>query len=179
MRNINETKTISDLLNTFTFGNENSKGKSLSDTIKQSTIFSFWNDIVGNKMAKYSKPTKIKYSKLYISAKSPAIVQELNLSKQNIMKKINLYSQALGITVKDIIADYKNYSETTEKVVSEDEKICFYDEVSLSECEVNKDFEEKINKNISKIDFLSQEQKDRLTKKIINVKKAKIKRLQG
>ncbi len=178
MRNINETKTISDLLNTFTFGDKNSKGKSLSDTVKHSTIFSFWEDIAGKKLAQYTKPLKIKYSKLFISAKSPVIVQELNLSKQNILKKINLYSQALGIQINDISVSYKNYSKDENNFIPPDEKLEFYNDESFADCTLNDDFQDEIKKNISKINFLSQEQKDKLLKKIVNVKKAEIKRLQ-
>ena len=49
MKNINETKKISELINTFTFGDK-PRGKSLSDAVKFSTLASFWEDIIGKKL---------------------------------------------------------------------------------------------------------------------------------
>lgn len=176
MKDIKETKTISELINSFTFGENSSKGKSLSDTIKQSTLFSFWEDIVGFKLAKFTKPTKIKYSKLYVSAKSPTLIQELNLTKQKIIKKINTYSLALGFEIKDIIFDYKNYNEDNNEEFPPDNLPEFFNEENLSEIKLNKNYETGINKAVDKIEFLSASQKEHLRKKIINAKKAKIKR---
>jgi len=175
MRNINQTKTISDLLNTFTFG-ENSKGKSFSDTIKQSTVFSFWEDIVGKKLFQYTKPVKIKSAKLYVSAKSPVIVQELNLIKNKILKKLNTYTLALGIKITDIVFDYKNYYETSSEEIVQDEKLVFYSNEDLSNLVIDKDYLSEISQNISKISFLSDIQKKNLLDKIVNVRKANIKR---
>lgn len=177
MRNINKTEKISDILNTFTFGENNSKGKSLSDTIKQSTIFSFWGDIAGAKFAKYSKPIKIKYSKLYVSAKSPVIVQELNLLKAKILKKVNTYSNALNLKITDIVFDYKNYDDNINEEYGEDIELDFYDDEILEGIELDKNYELEISKNINKINFLTKEQKQKLISKITNVKKAQIKRL--
>ncbi|MBR2068525.1 MAG: DUF721 domain-containing protein [Candidatus Gastranaerophilales bacterium] len=176
MRHIKETNTISELLNTFTFGDNSSKGKSLSDTIKQSTVFSFWEDIIGAKLAKYTKPIKIKYSKLYLSAKSPALVQELNLSKSKILKKINTYSMALGISIKDLVIDYKNYTENSEHEIPQDEKLNYYNEESFSDIEIDENYKSEIRNNIEKINFLSENQKEKLINKIYNAKKAFIKR---
>ena len=113
MKKLNETKTISELLNNFTFGCESSKGKSLSGTIKNSVLFSFWEEIIGSNFAKYTKPTKISNSKLYVSAKSPIIVQELSLNKSTLFKKINKYSTALKFKINDIVFEYKNYKKET------------------------------------------------------------------
>lgn len=176
MRQINETNTISEILNTFTFGDKKSKGKSLSDTVKYSTLFSLWPDIVGNKLAKYTKPTTIKYSKLYVSAKSPVIVQEMNLMKDKIIKKINVYSNALDFNIKDIILDYKNYESGEEKNNIED-KPDFYNDSDLDEVKLDKNFEQNIRKSIEKIDFLTENQKQDFINKIYNNKKAQIKRL--
>ena len=175
MKNINQTKTISDLLNTFTFG-ENSKGKSFSDTIKQSTVFSFWDDIVGKKLYQYTKPVRIKNSKLYVSAKSPVIIQELNLIKRKILKKLNTYTSALGISVVDIVFDYKNYNEAAQDNFPQDEKLEFYSDKDLSSLKIDDNYTNEIRNKISKINFLSDMQKLKLADKIINVKKADIKR---
>ena len=177
MKKINETKSISELLNTFTFGDNLSKGKSFSDTIKQSTLFSFWSDIAGAKLSQYTKPDKVKYQKLYVSAKSPVIIQELNLNKQQILSKLNSYSNALGIKIKDIVFDYKKYSENKNEEFPPDNLPEFFKNEALDEIEVDKAFEENIKNSIDKINFLSKEQKEKLTSEIIKTKKAEIKRL--
>ena len=175
MKNIKQTKTISELLNTFTFG-ENSKGKSFSETIKHSTIFSFWEDIIGKKLAKFSKPIKIKYSKLYVTAKSPTITQELNLIKNKIITKANTYANALGFEIKDIVFDYKNYKNSEKTFESDEEKIEFYNNDNIDQINLDDGFKKEIKNNISKINFLSDKQKDLLIKKIFNTQKAKNKR---
>lgn len=176
MKHINETKSISELLNTFTFGDK-PRGKSLSDAVKFSTIVSFWDDIVGSKLAKYTTPTKIKYSKLYISAKNPAIIQEINFKKKKILEKLNSYSQALSITIKDLVLDYKNYtSELKEQNIIPDEKIDYYNIDSLKNIELDENYKNNIKSAIDKIDFLKEDEKNKLIDKICNSKKAELKR---
>ena len=131
---------------------------------------------MGLKFAKYTKPIKIKLSKLYISAKSPVIVQEINLVKEKILKKANTYANPLGFNLKDLVADYKNYKEKTEEIAS-DEEINFYNKKSLDDINIKSEYVEEIRQNIDKIKFLSEEQKNKLTEKIINTKKAQIKRM--
>ena len=176
MKNINKTQTISELLNTFTFGENSSKGKSFSDTIKQSTMFSFWEEIVGKKLSKYTKPIKVKGSKLYVSAKSAVIAQELSLLKQKILTKLKTYSNALGIEIKDIIFDYKNYTDN-EQQIPKDDIPELYSEESLLEYSVDENFIDEAKKNINKINFLNESQKKNLLKQIINTQKAHLKRL--
>lgn len=178
MKQIKQTKTLQEFLSAFTFGENFSKGKSFSGTIKHSTMFSFWNDIAGEKISKYTKPVKIKYSKLYISAKSPVIIQEINLTKQKIINKANTYAQALGFTIKDLVVDYKNYKEDDKNEIPKDDKPEFYSNEALSEIEPDKNYQEEIRKNINKISFLNNEQKEKLINKILDVKKAQIKRMQ-
>ena len=101
MRQINDTSSIGDLIDTSVFcAKKNSK---INHVVKQSTIFSFWKNVVGQKFVKFTKPYNIKYSKLYVSAKSPVVVQELSLYKAKLIEKINSYSKPLGIEIKDII----------------------------------------------------------------------------
>jgi len=177
-RKINNTQTISDLLNAFTFGDK-PRGKSLSDAVKFSTIVSFWGDIVGSKLAKYTMPTKIKYSKLYISAKNPAVIQEMNFNKIKILEQLNTYSKALSITIKDLVFDYKDYtSQTIEKNLPKDEQIDYYSDKTLEDIKIDENFKNNINLAISKINFLKNEEKDILINKICNAKKAELKRKQ-
>ena len=176
MRSIKETNTISEILNSFTFGDKSSKGKSFSDNIKFSTLFSFWEDIIGKKLAKFSKPEKIKYSKIFISAKSPIIAQEISLSKQNILKKINTYSNALGFEINDLVVDYKNYENKSDAQEINEEKPEYYKNDELKNEYIDDDYFNEIKNNICKINFLSSKQKDELIDKIMLVKKAEFKR---
>ena len=176
MKNIRETKPISELLNTFAFGDK-PKGKSLTNAIKFSTIFSFWEDIIGTKLAKYTKPVKIKYSKFYVCAKSPAVIQEINFNKQKILQKLNSYSQALSITVKDLVLDYKQYeAETKQKDLYIEDKVQFYNNSSLEGIELDCEYKNNIKNAVDKISFLGEDGKNKLIDKIYNAKKAQIKR---
>jgi len=142
---------------------------------KHATIFSFWNDILGLKFINLTKPFAIKNKKLYISAKSPVIIQELNLYKTKLLKKINSYSMPLGIEIKDIVYSYKNYTTNEEKendyIEDKPENI---PENLLNSIKLNKKTTDNLKKHINKINFLSENQKEILLNKIIAVKKAKV-----
>lgn len=173
MKKINETKTLSDLLNSTLFSEKPMKEK-MNTLIKHSTIFSFWNDVSGKKFASNTIPYAIKSSKLYISAKSPVIIQELTLYKKKLIEKINSYSMPLDIEIKDIVFDYKNYNEIIKQDSNEDlteDKPIWYDDSKLN----NKDESEEklIKENIKKIAFLTEEQKEKLTRKAILSLRAK------
>lgn len=143
--------------------------------IKHSTIFSFWNNIVGTKFAKFTKPYVIKYNKLYVSAKSPVIVQELNLYKKKILKNVNSYSLPLGIEIGDIIFNYKNYSMTTPETLSNqiEDKPIEITKSQLEEIELDDNTKNSIKQNINKIKFLNEEQKKNFARKIESTYKAK------
>ena len=174
MRQINKTSKVSEIVNSLTF-DDNKQNRNMQNVIKQSTIFSFWEDIVGVKFARTTRPFLIRYSKLYVSAKSPIIAQELSLLKSKLIPKINSYSLALGIKVKDIIFDYKNYYTSETKTDTEDKPIWYscenFKQIELDCCEY-----ENIKKAVEKINFLDDTQKEKLISKICNAKKAQIKR---
>ena len=173
MKKNNETTSIGDLLNSTIFG-EIAKSDKMNVIIKQSTLFSFWEDIVGAKFAKFTKPVSIKGRKIYVSAKSPALIQELTLFKQKLIKKINSYALPLGIEIKDFVFDYKNYNnenETQDNFI-EDKSIQISQE-QINEVEIDSLTEAKIIENVSKIKFLNDEQKNVFSKKLINTYKVK------
>ena len=175
MKKNNPTTQIGELLNKTAFG-ESIKGQKFGQIIKQSTIFSFWNNIVGAKFAKYTKPYAIKFQKLYVSAKSPVLVQELSLYKAKIIKNINSYSMPLGIEIKDIIFSYKNYAASIPETLSDykEDKPVEITQNQLNELELDENIKEKLKTNIDKIKFLNDEQKDNFSKKIIDTYKAKL-----
>lgn len=151
------------------------KGDRMGAVIKHSTIFSFWGNIVGAKFAKFTRPYSIKYNKLYVSAKSPVIIQELGLYKTKIIKNINSYSMPLGIEIKDVIFNYKNYSMTTPESLSmqNEDKPVEISKTQLETVELDNETKQKIASNVDKIKFLNKEQKEKFARKIESTYKAK------
>jgi len=173
MKKNSKTETIGNLLNSDAFSQMMGKNK-LNSVIKYSTIFSFWNNIVGAKFANVTKPYTIKAQKLYVSAKSPIVIQELTLYKSKILIKVNSYSKPLGIEIKDIIFSYKNYCATTPQTLnSKEDKPIWFNKDELKNIEVDKQTQEKIQENIDKIKFLNKTQKENLVSKILAGEKAK------
>lgn len=174
MKKHNPTTHIGELLSKTAFG-EMAKGNKMGAIIKHSTIFSFWNNIVGAKFAKFTKPYAIKYNKLYVSAKSPVIVQELNLYKTKILKNVNSYSMPLGIEITDIIFSYKNYCATTPDELSHqiEDKPIEIKKNQLESIELDKKTQEQIKTNVDKIKFLNKEQKEIFAQKIESTYKVK------
>ena len=171
MKKNSETRTISDLLNDSIF-NQTSKNR-LNGVVKQSTIFSFWDNIVGAKFSKFTKPYSIKYQKIYVSVKSPVVAQELSLYKNKILKKVNSYSQPLGIEIKDIIFNYKNFhSSNPIASYGVEDKPVFIDSTRLNTVKLSSSTQDKIKEHVGKIKFLNENQKDKLVSKILSTYQA-------
>lgn len=173
MKKLNKEQTISELLNSSAFGENISKEK-MNLTIKHSTIFSFWDDICGKRFCSLSKPYAIKSSKIYVSVKSPVVASELTLYKKKLIEKINSYSMPLGIEIKDMFFNYKNFCEQEkQKENFVEDKPIYIKKDKISEIKINEDDELLISDTVKKINFLSDEQKQKLLKKIIESNKAK------
>lgn len=171
MERKNKTLTLSEILNSSVFG-DNSEGR-MKSVIKYSTIFSFWDEIAGKKFASLTRPYAIKYSKIYISAKSPVVIQELTLNKKKLLEKINIYSRPLGINIKDIHFDYKNYFEDiSRKNDFVEDKPKEINNNELQNITMEKDFENQITKSVEKISFLDKKAKEALIGKILQNKRA-------
>lgn len=174
MKKENKTQSLSQLLKSDAFFEIMNKNK-LNSIVKHSTVFSFWNNIVGAKFANITKPYAIKLQKLYVSAKSPVIIQELSLYKNKILAKINSYSKPLGIEIKDVIFNYKNFCATTPKTLNDKEdKPVWFKREELEGIEINPVTKQKIVEHIEKIKFLNSNQKENLISKLITNEKAKI-----
>lgn len=173
MKKHNPTSHISEILNKTTFG-EMMKSNKMGSVIKHSTIFSFWNNIVGAKFSKITKPYAIKFNKLYVTAKSPVVVQELNLYKTKIIKNINSYSMPLGVEIKDIIFSYKNFAVSNPIVTNEvEDKPVEITQSQIEGIQIADDVQEKIKNNVDKIKFLNEEQKQKFAEKIVSTYKVK------
>ena len=172
---LNKTLSADELLSDYVFGGLKNN-PAMRNAIKQSTILSFWNSVVGKKFEKITNPTKIQNSILFVDAKSPVVVQELSLVKKKLIEKMNSYSLPLGISVNDIVLSYKNFKNQSENLREnfiEDKPVQFQKE-SLENTQLDCDFQEEIKNNINKISFLNNEQKNSLISKIFDVKRAEI-----
>lgn len=172
MKRFNKTATLKDLLEESVFNSSISKNK-MNNVIKHSTIFSFWNSVVGLKFSNHTKPYAIKANKLYVSTKSPVVAQELSLYKLKLLNKINSYSKPLGIEINDIIFNYKNYTSSVPETLNQKEDI----PVELKEKEIdNVNLDEKVieqfKQKVEKMHFLNEAQKENLLSKILKTKKA-------
>ena len=169
----NKTLTLQELLNNPLIRAKINQD-ACSKALKQSTIFSFWENIAGKKLAKLSKPYKIKDGKFYITTKSATVSQQILFVKKKLSEKINIYAKPLGIEIKEIVPTYKNYDEiTTEKEIPKDEETVFINQNDIKKVEIDTALRESIETSIKKINLLDENQKNLLTKKILDVYKAK------
>lgn len=88
--------------------------KEFKRAIKRSNLYKFWNKVVGEKFAKYSKPySMIKGNIMVIACKTPTVAQELMLRKQDILLKLKPYVESLKMNVSDLKFDTKKWIEDT------------------------------------------------------------------
>lgn len=72
------------------------------------TLFLTWREIVGNKLAEFSRPIGLSKDKtLIVACKNSMISQELYLNKTRILKSIQFYAKNLQLTVEDICFSHK------------------------------------------------------------------------
>ena len=141
--------TIKDILE-----NDLSANPKYKFALKCSTLFSFWEEIVGFKFAKFTRPTSIKFEKLYVECKNSAITQELTMFQKKIIEKIMVYAAPLGIKVSDIVFSYKNW-KTNEEFFDENEDTDFveYTEEEILAQEIPKADEKIVLKALKKWSF--------------------------
>lgn len=73
----------------------------LEDKLKETSVLTLWNEIVGERIAQVAKAKKIKNGKLSISVENSVWRNELIFLKKEIMEKINKkFNEEI---VKDII----------------------------------------------------------------------------
>ena len=72
------------------------------------TLFLAWKEIVGQKLAQYSRPVGLNKNKtLIVACKNSMISQELYFQKQRILKSTQFYAQNLQLKVEDICFSHK------------------------------------------------------------------------
>jgi len=73
---------LKDALNSFF------KEQEVIEKIDENTIYSLWEEIVGNNISKVTKIEKIKNNVIYIKTKNTAWRQELSFQKEELITKI-------------------------------------------------------------------------------------------
>lgn len=77
---------------------------------KKEEFFNCWEELVGQKLAAVSKPLELDSKNvLLISCKNSFIANELFLSKKNLLSVIEEKAVEIGLEIKDIRFDYKNW----------------------------------------------------------------------
>lgn len=75
-------------------------------------LFNSWEEIIGNKISKFSKLFEISADNiLTIICKDSFVANELYFEKEKILSLINEKAEKLGIKLKDIKFDYKKWKE--------------------------------------------------------------------
>lgn len=170
----NDFSSISEILNEKVF--DFKKGQ---NALKMSTIFSFWGDVVGKKFQKCSKPYCVKGNKLFVTCENSFVLQELLMFKSTILSKIKPFSSPLGIEIKDIVFDYKNWKIQNEEIVIDDEFKKFYTEDEINSVKIDEKTYAEAFSAIDDLKFLDDNQKKNFKAQIIRAKKAEILRKNG
>ena len=167
---IEDFSTIKDILE-----NDLSANPKYKFALKCSTLFSFWEEIVGFKFAKFTRPTAIKFEKLYVECKNSAITQELSMFSKKIIDKVMIYAAPLGVKVSDIVFSYKNW-KTDEAFFEENEDTDFveYTEAEILAQEISKEDENLVFESVEKMEFLPPELKEKYYMDIIKNLKAEV-----
>ena len=163
----NEFSTLSDILNESVF--DLKKGH---NAIKHGTIFSFWEQIVGKKFFKTTRPNSIKGSKIYVSCENSFVVQELLMHKKLLLNKIKPYCEPLGIKIDDFVFDYKSWSNLKNIPFGDENFPQFYNDEKIEQVEIDLNSLQETFAQIDKSEFLDDEQKLKFKNQIIRVQKA-------
>ena len=149
-----------------------------TNSIKKAVAFSFWKNVCGAKFAKFSKPYDIKGKVLYITVKSPSVMQELMFYKNILLEKLKNYFLPVNIEIDEIRYDYKNWKtiSTGASYLKGDESLEYYSKEEIGNVKLSQSEEEELEKatnTISNLTFLDEKIKNSMKKNIINSIKAK------
>lgn len=144
----------------------------LKQGVKKATIFKFWPKVVGKKFEKHSKIEAINQQNvLIVACANSTVSSELTMFKSDILKKINMYAQPLGIEIVDINFSHKIWKkDTVEQNISVEEKNPYKkdlsgfnaDEISLDATEI-----EAVKKSVMNNTFATEEQRKKMFDAII------------
>ena len=81
-----KTEHISDLLNKFL------RAEGLETPMLQQHILASWSSVVGETVAKYTEKKYIKNQTLYVKIGNPALRNNLNMMKTDLLNQINAFA---------------------------------------------------------------------------------------
>ena len=108
MKKINNSdfESIQNIINNIDFHYEETNQKAQAD------LFNSWEEIIGNKISKFSKLFEISADNvLTVICRDSFIANELYYEKEKIFSLINKKAEKLGIKLKDIRFDYRKWKE--------------------------------------------------------------------
>lgn len=140
--------------------------------MKTSTVFKFWAKVAGKKFEKVSRAESItRNNVLVVACANSFVTSELTMFKPDLMKKINLYANPLGIEIEDINFSHKIWKKpiAAEDIIPEppnphaiDLSGFNADDIEIDEAELS-----KIKENVEKNTFASEEQRARMFETIV------------
>lgn len=148
-------------------------------TIKTSTLFAFWGQVVGRKFESTSKPVALRHSKLHVACQNAYVSQELGMFKSDLLKKISTYATPLEIEIEDIIFSHKDWQHQTSIPSLDEDFFTNYTQEELDTIKLNNSELACVKETISGLSFLSEELKEKYCNDIINSIKAKELRARG
>ena len=87
-----DTEAIVDAIRVFL------RSEGLETPYNQYRLISAWPAVMGNTIAKYTSEIYIKNQTLYVRLTSPALRNDLNMQRKNIVNKLNKHINALVIS---------------------------------------------------------------------------------
>ena len=87
-----DTEAIGDAIRVFL------RSEGLETPYNQYRLISAWPAVMGNTIAKYTSEIYIKNQTLYVRLTSPALRNDLNMQRKNIVNKLNKHINALVIS---------------------------------------------------------------------------------
>ena len=153
------------------------KNPKLKQGLKNATIFKFWPKVAGKKFEKYSKANGLTQTPeghvLTVACANAAVSSELLMFKQDILKKMNIYSKPLGVEITDINFSHKIWSSTKntqQAAFSIEEKNLYKPDLSNfdpSKIELDPLEVEAIKNSVDNNKFATQEQRKKMFNAII------------
>ena len=153
------------------------KNPKLKQGLKNATIFKFWPKVAGKKFEKYSKANGLTQTPeghvLTVACANAAVSSELLMFKQDILKKMNIYSKPLGVEITDINFSHKIWSSkksTQQAAFSTEEKNPYKPDLSNfdpSKIELDPLEVEAIKNSVDNNKFATPEQREKMFNAII------------
>ena len=143
------------------------KNPKLKQGLKNTTIFKFWPKVAGKK---FETPEG---HVLTVACANAAVSSELLMFKQDILKKMNIYSKPLGVEITDINFSHKIWSSTKntqQAAFSIEEKNPYKPDLSNfdpSKIELDPLEVEAIKNSVDNNKFATQEQRKKMFNAII------------